>query len=86
MVCTWVFARICEDFMESLDRFFLKSFVRAFLFFLLEGFFLKSLVRVFFLEGFLKILLEGFFKNPREGFFAVFCVFLGFFRVFVGAL
>ena len=35
---------------------------------------------------FLKILREGFFKNPREGFFAVFCVFLGFFRVFVGAL
>jgi len=47
---------------------------RGFLKILREGF--------FFLRVFLKILLEGFF----EGFFAVFCVFLGFFRVFVGAL
>jgi len=51
---------------------------RGFLKILREGF--------FFLRVFLKILLEGFFKNPLEGFFAVFCVFLGFFRVFVGAL
>jgi hypothetical protein len=30
--------------------------------------------------------VRAFLKILREGFFAVFCVFLGFFRVFVGAL
>ena len=43
-----------------------------------EGFFLLT-----FLRELSKIPREGF---PREGFFAFFCVFLGFFRVFVGAL
>ena len=48
-------------------------------------------------EGFLEILLEGFLKILREGFFLLtflrafifgvfFLRFLGFFRVFVGAL
>jgi hypothetical protein len=61
------------DFMESLDRLFLKSFVRGFSKISREGFFLLTFLR-------------ELSKIPREGFFAVFCVFLGFFRVFVGAL